>query len=427
MSGGIKREQGRDTASQEAAWQDRSTYITDGGDWSWDAGTDQLSWSSTIVVRRAGVADHTVAAGSAALNAAGQAMYITLDRTGGGEASDAIAAISDPANQDEDRIVLAVRSNAGRVHLFDGTVLSDGETKQLGVGVPSTNRDEAVSDGSAAQTVGFSYTRGSGELAVFVEGVLQRLGTDYLETTSTLVTFQGGSVPANGEIVTFLGLAGTTGPAGPGIADLEEAYTADPVVDTVSGTPVQIRQNTGLGTDALLQVGDDSALDRFEVWRNGTVSARNAVRIRDNTTGNYWILDVQNDDLVVYHDATNFAVRLADAGSGLEFGSFDGSSFSGGGGPLRWTEYAGTFSGGAPTVISTGLGADAIKGALLSANDLGLSHDALCEIGLGSNATRALFVSQAGGTVTISGDRNASAVVGSQHWGRAYRLIVFHE
>ena len=420
MSGGIDRSQGRDLGSSKVAWQDRSTFVTDGGNWSWNSGTGQLSWSATINVRRSSLSSMTIAAGNVTLAAAGAGAYIVLNRSAGGATSATALAIDDAANRHDDRIFLAVRGSDNRVYLWTGDVLSNGDSRPLGELVQKVDRSTVIADGLALQSVGFTYVPGQSQLAVFVQGGLRELTANYAETDATHVTFAGGSIPTIGQVIHFVNLAGAQGPPGSGSSSLQDAYDTGPSVVTTAATPISVKTDEGTDATVLQRMGNTAQPDNLQFRRDG------AVGFKDGGAGTWWWVNV-SEKLVLYNSNSNVAVRFDNVEGTMEFGSFTiGGGFTAAGGALRWTEYAGVFSGMAPTNISTGMASSDIHAVLLKAVDGVTGRSTFSELSLGSSAAKSLYVSEASGTIRISGDRNGSAPVGVDFQAEAYTLVVLH-
>jgi len=426
MGGGINRSQGKDLASQLAARQDRNTFLEGGGSWSWDDGTDTLAWSATFYVRTGGITTHSITTNSVVLSSAGDGAYITLDRASGGAASVSTRALDSAANDDDDVFFIAVRGSDNRIYLFDGTILTDGDSKTLGTGVSATDRGNVTADGAAAQTVPFSYATGTDQLQVFVGGILQRLSVDYVETDTTTVTFQSGHIPSNGEVITFLNVVGGQGPAGTGVADLQEAYDANQDVDTSTNGPIRVYGSTPANPVFQGGTGGPSDYDHFEVYAAGDAKVTDKVLLvpTGGSLTDAWYIKNEGGDLVFYHNNTGKAVRIPSTG-GLEHGAWS-SGFTGGG-ELKWTEYTGTFSSTGVTSIATGIAAADIKGVALIATSA-LGRDVLFEmLSAPGSASDRLVVTQSGGTIRFSATAAAAAAVGVNFQGQVYTLIVFHE
>lgn len=82
--------------------------------------------------------------------------------------------------------------------------------------VPATEvREDFPASGAATYNLANAFVQGGSNLKSFVDGVLMRLGIDYVETTNQRVDFQAGSIPAIGQSVAFswirsTGYLGTT-------------------------------------------------------------------------------------------------------------------------------------------------------------------------------------------------------------------------
>lgn len=145
---GVDRNQTKDAESILNTRQDRNTFLTGGGTWSWDVSTGQISWSEDFVIQVGSAGQGTVVAGNrAGLNGNGEAFGVTINRATGGVSGGVWNRfIGDPANYQDDAVILGVRQGF-RLYLRDGTVFDDKESKVLGSAERSTDRVDYASDG----------------------------------------------------------------------------------------------------------------------------------------------------------------------------------------------------------------------------------------------------------------------------------------
>jgi hypothetical protein len=430
-AGGIDRNQGKDIASLKMARQDIGGFITDGGFFSWNVVADELSWTGTIRIRRAGgIGFAAIASGSlGSISAPDDCAYIVLNRdAAGGPYTMAKASIDSAVVNADNILVIGVRGSDDRFYLRDGTILGDGETKKLGQTNVLTDRYDGVGDGTVGPfALGFSYVVGSDQLAVWVGGVLQTLGTHYTESSTTEITFVAGEQPGIGELITAINVAGGEGPAGAGGAtNMQEAFDGGHVVNTTTAGPIRLQN--AVPTTHLLEFGTPANPDRAFVDAAGSARFGKYLSLKDPGGTGDWGFVVDGDDLILVNIDNDKAFRFLEDG-GLEHGEYahPAGPFSSGGGPLRWTEYAGTFASGGPETVSTGIPEADIKGVLLKAYNASTVRHQLMEISLGSAGSRAVYVSLVGSNVIMSGDSSGTLAVGSQLRTEAYILTVFHE
>jgi len=160
-------------------------FLTGGGDISWDVSSTFFTWSSAIIIEfPSSVGNNRILAGSSpATIPAGSLMYVTLTRDPGGvvNVSPTIAVIGSAPDTDN-VLVLAMHKSDGRLYLWNGQSLVDGETTRLGgvqSGIQWMFRALGTGTQSADFTVGGafpnrSYRVGTGELMVYRNGLKQR-------------------------------------------------------------------------------------------------------------------------------------------------------------------------------------------------------------------------------------------------------------
>lgn len=431
MAAGIKREQGSDFASALYERQDRNMMLTDGGILTWDAGLGELTWDQTLRVRVPGVGASTIAAGTlTGISTAGHAVYVDISRTATGALTPAVSASSSTSHLVDTRVVLAIRGTDSKLYFCNGTVFADGDSKEFGALNSVTDRDEVISNGLAAQTVGFTYVTGSDQLAVFVGGLLQKKGLHYNETSSTVVTFLAPYIPVSGELISFVNVVGGEGP--PGTPTLQQAYDSNGAVDIVAGTPIDLTSTGGSGVTGLLRVGHASSVggsDAFTIYRAGGVAV-NQIFLRNQSTGN--LRGVVENDLngntrirspVLGNE---YGVQINADGSGIEFGVFASPTSVGTtGGAFKVTVLTGVTSAVAETVVASGL--TNIKAVLASVYHSGLSLFLCTAFADLISVGRQFYVTfDAAGNINLSSSSDGTGVLTASMQGQAYNLIVFH-
>jgi hypothetical protein len=149
---GIDRNQTKDAESVYNTRQDRNTFMTGGGNWSWSLSSGTLSWSDIIYIYLGGSGGSVVQipAGSVpGMGVNGVAVVVELDRATPGIAAGPLTRNAiDALNFSDDALILGVRGMDERFYLRDGTILSDGEVRQLGALDEVTDRVDQT--GSAA-------------------------------------------------------------------------------------------------------------------------------------------------------------------------------------------------------------------------------------------------------------------------------------
>lgn len=443
MPNRVKREQANSLESHLNTRQDRNSYLTGGGSWTWDSGTGTLSWTGTATLHVGGASAATVAPGSVVVGtSAGSIAYVDINRAGSGALTVyGSVLLTDSTNLTDERITLGVRAADGTFHFRNGTVMFDGETKQFGTLLSVADRSAITTDGTAGpHSVGFTYIPGSGQLAVFVGGVLAELGVDYTETSSTQITFAAGKIPSAGERILFANLVGGQGPSPTGTVSLQDAWAVNNQVDVTTGSAVALE---GLAGQTVLSVqydpgggAQETAAVVADTGDYEVVSGTGGVRVHANDgSGDMWgvlPLDDGGKDLVVLLDGAaspKQGVRVANTGL-LEFGDYTGAypggAWSGDGG-IRWSVYTGTLNSGAFTDISTGL--SGILGVVFSVLD-GSTGRVLCGEADGAVvADRAYGISFDPGTgnVRIALGTDGVGSPGTDVDGEAYSLVVFHQ
>jgi hypothetical protein len=378
---------------------------------------------------------HTVA-GPATLGGASAthaAIYGVINRATPGAVSLAVADLGAAALDTDDAYVVAVRGADTKLYFSNGSVFSDTDVKEFGALDAATDRDDIVSaDGLGPQTVGFTYILATDQLAVYVGGILQKLGVHYVETDTTTVTFQAGYIPSIGELITFLNVAGGQGPAGTN--GLQDSYLVGGTIDVTPGTPVQVDATAGSGTTPALQVGNAGeigALAAFQVLRDGTVT-HNGDAIRD-AAGDTWVREVDagtNDILLHSSDVgLEFGVKIAKDGAGIEFGKMPAGgpwAPQEGGGFLRWVVFTGTLDVGNGEEIISGLDPTKVLGATLSVLDSGGNADLLTR-NIVPTSSDIYVIMEADGDIYISGSTTTytATPVGARYQNRAFKLVIF--
>lgn len=214
-------------ASAYAGFEDRNTFISGGGTFTFTAATGEVEWTAPIriVLPSTGTTQNATTPLVVTLQD-GQCAYVLLDR--GSTAPNNLAVLTafalPPVNRDE-ILVLFIRVGA-RIHFRNGLVLSDGDPVE-------------VFDGPSSGGGGFDNT-----IELQVQG-------NPLGAVST-INFVGGSVPS-GSVV-----AGTaTIPISAGLKS--EAITTTPLL--IDGSNIaRAFYVTGMGTDAEVTLPPSGAL-----------------------------------------------------------------------------------------------------------------------------------------------------------------------
>jgi hypothetical protein len=223
--------------------QNLNLRILGGGNLTWDAGgLNRLSLGEDLVVVLPTNIRMTIAAGDLSSISDWQAYYIPLTREDSTWVSGnvLVANLSSLPKSSSVTFILAVRYG-GKLYLADGTVFEAGQVRPLGgpgtgvkwrftgIGNGLSALNFATASGTLlpAGTVP-SYQVGGGELLVWVNGVLQTEGIDYLEvgvsgTLSTSITWISSAGPppqdppdASDVLSAMVGLANPNrGPVGP--------------------------------------------------------------------------------------------------------------------------------------------------------------------------------------------------------------------
>lgn len=421
--------------------QDRNTFLTDGAFWSWDAGLGQLTWTANALLRVGGLGSKILAPTTlAGLNATGMGAYIDANRTAAGPEVAAARDISSASNNDDNVIYFGVRGADSKFYLIDGTVIGDGETRVLGGANVMTDRDEITSDGRLTgnpYVLAFNFAYGSNQLAIFVGGMLQIEGTHYDEVgpgpVSNSIDFKAGYEPSIGELITAINVAGGQGPPGAGVVDLQGAYDGNREIETAgAGLGVSIHNDDDLvDDDVVLECGQPSSPDLYEVLSNGDVRTGQAIRLRVPGGGNDdWELRIDDTDdaLVIYNRTTNSGVRIPAAG-GIEHGTMAFPVFTGKG-ELAWEEFSGTLDNIVPESIPTTIDGSKIKGIILAVENDTTGFWQMHDIVAGNAVARAAFAFHDGAnpaTISIAGNSSGTTPVGDELKGHGYTLTVFYE
>jgi hypothetical protein len=435
-----KRQQSKDLESQNNTRQDRNTFLTDGGTWTWDSGTGTLTWSGIARVRRGGYNSDAIAPGSVTgMTSAGDCAYVDVNRTAGGGALtlQAGVAVGSNDNRTDERLIIGARGADAKFYFRNGTVMSDGDSKAFGQLNPATDRNDITANGLALQTVGFTFAAGTSQLAVYVGGILQTLGVEYVETGTTQVTFQAGYIPTAGEAISFVNIIGGEGPAATGTVTLQDAWANGNEVDVSSGDPVLIYNPSAVEALYIHDTSPVVGFPNFSANSDGNViisAGDRGYNLRDNLGTDYWAmlpLDNGTGSLFFLNSGGTGGLAFSKAASLLEFGTytgaFPGGTWAGDGG-LRWKVEDGTLNAGAPTSIAIGAGLT-ILGVSVAIFDSGTSLWQLQEFGSATDATRQFFVTynEVSGDLTISGSPNGTGAPGSGIDGEAYRIAIFHQ
>ena len=167
--------------------------LTGGGTLSWDLGTTTFAWSDDLVVEfPSSVGNNSITTDDAVI-AAGQVAYITLTRTPGTAVAKTLTVVADGSVPTGDDVFVVAFHNAddGRLYLWDGTALSDGDEILLG-GLRSGIQWLYHNPGGATQVTDLTesgtypsrtYAVGSGELMVYRNGVKAKRSLAYWNGT----------------------------------------------------------------------------------------------------------------------------------------------------------------------------------------------------------------------------------------------------
>lgn len=169
--------------------EDRKILLTGGGSLTWDLGTNTLAWSAQLTLSfPSSAGNNRIPTGNATI-AAGQFLTLTLTRTPGSstDISGTSAVVNDGSVATTDDVFILAHhdANDGRIYLWDGTALSDGDSRVLG-GVVSGVQFLYDTYGSAVQvddlTEGGSfpsrtYYVGTGALMVYRNGIKAKRST----------------------------------------------------------------------------------------------------------------------------------------------------------------------------------------------------------------------------------------------------------
>jgi hypothetical protein len=446
-----KRQQTAEAESQYNTRQDRNTFFTAGGLWTWDAGTGTISWTADANIQRGSLAEDTITGPDsvAGLTATNDILYAHVDRSTGGTTLTAGVEVDKEAGtagltDSDDLVVLAVRSSDGKLYFRNGTVFSDGEVKAFGTVKSATDRVEVVADGAALQTVGFDYLLASNQLAVYVGGVLQVLSVHYTETTASPgdITFEAGHIPSQGERITFIDILGGQGPSGSSQVSLQDAWSNGHDIDVTTGNELYLF-DTGAG--AYVLSGGDAAYSGGRNWGVTPAgdylssSGISGYAFLDDAGGSddwhFRPLDTGVGDAIFAHwegAGPHPGFRIDSAGL-MEWGEYTGGAYpfaggtwSGGGG-IRWTVYSGTTASGAQTTLAA-TGLSDVLGIVFSVVEVGTNH-ILWESNspqVGANQFAITFDS-ATGDITLSQKTDGTLNPGSNIQGVAYQMVVFHQ
>lgn len=405
--------------------------LSDGGSISWDAGTGVLTWASTMRVTLPGVGAFPIAAGSqTGVTTAGFSIYVDVSRSVAGAVTTGVLAITDAGHLSDARVILATRGVDSKLYFRNGTVFSDGDTKEFGTLNSKTDRAESIANGLALQAVGFTYTVGTNQLVVYVGGILQKKGLHYNETSGTQVTFLSPYIPVSGELITYLNVIGGEGPAGS--PSLQQAWAAGNQVDVTAGTPVELTSSTGAGTTTVFRAGHASSiggLDAIKMERSGRLTV-DQIYIRDSITGTYTgVVEADasgNLRLRSLTGAAEYGIQVNKNGSGVEFGRFPNPAASGTtGGAVAIATATGTTSAIAETVVATGL--TTIKAVIASVYHAGLGFFVTSSYAGVFSVGRQFFVTfDAAGDVTISSVSDGTGVLTADMQGQTYNLVIFY-
>jgi hypothetical protein len=114
--------------------------LVEGGTWSWNSGTNTLTWNAAAFVQIVGLANtvNQIAAGSIALTA-GQVAYVDINRTSPGGSLTVTAATNATLTGTADRLVIARREGTDVIVGLHSMRLVNGESKKLYSGMSDQN------------------------------------------------------------------------------------------------------------------------------------------------------------------------------------------------------------------------------------------------------------------------------------------------
>lgn len=115
--------------------QNQTLKLVEGGDWSWDLGTETVSWSADAFVQIPNLANsvNQIVAGSAVLNA-GEVAYVNINRSGVGGALTVNIATNSTLVAGIDTFIIARRETTDVIVGLHSMRLVDGETKKIYAG-----------------------------------------------------------------------------------------------------------------------------------------------------------------------------------------------------------------------------------------------------------------------------------------------------
>lgn len=466
MGGDIKREQTAVSESQVNTRQDRNTFLTDGGTWTWNYGTRTLSWSADVKVRRGGLVTDTITGpDSVVLAGAGAArvLYAVVDRTTGGATLTPGVEVLDAAENSavlltDGAVAVGIIGLDTAFYFRNGTVMADGDVKQFGTLNSLTDRQDVSATGSDTYaSIAFSYVVGSNQLAVYVGGILLLDGLHYNEvgvagSLSTTIIFTAGNIPLTGELISFVNIVGGQGPAG-GSTSLQLGYdTGRHILTASSATPVNIHNASGPPIPVLTAgIGTADADRRFYVLNSGSVisgrtGAANAGEsgffFQDSAAGAdaAWAfvpLDDGSGDAILYNNGSGQGIRLEKSTGAMAFGAYAGTypggtwTDEGTGGALQWAIITGTIPSnptGGPETVNLGL--STMIATLISIDDNGIANFALSSDFGGTtiaNKQHSVMFNNTSGDIDIAITPGSVSQFGSNIEGEAYTLIVFYQ
>jgi hypothetical protein len=255
-AGSVDRSQTKDLESVVQTRQDRNTIISGGGNWSWDAVADVLSWDGQIDIYVGGLGSWTIASGSqTGLINPGDGVRVIANRGATGSVTKDKQFIDDATFFTDDGMLLGVRGVDDRFYMRDGTVFTHGEVKKLGtvqtlvdrVETDSYARTEFVTGHQVDQDTGNGVVNGGG--TNFNDGSASKLWTSTIPNTAgdpdtpTYIRIQGVGVYRVSSVVDDENLTlSTSAPIGAGLT--YEVY------DRTIGYTIGVRSLMVVHTDA---------------------------------------------------------------------------------------------------------------------------------------------------------------------------------
>jgi hypothetical protein len=121
--------------AQQVTNQDRAAKLVEGGTWSWDLGTQTLTWSANAAIQVLGLANSVnLILASAAVLTSGQVLYVDANRAAPGGTITPVVGTNTSVATGDDRFILARREGTDVIVGSHSMRLVDGESKKLYAG-----------------------------------------------------------------------------------------------------------------------------------------------------------------------------------------------------------------------------------------------------------------------------------------------------